>query len=176
MRDPYPQSSYEDDVGKLVRDKVLTKGFYWYDANMEQAPGFHQWLRDNTSLLKVRKSAAMADTNFTSVLTGGPNAHIWVLFEVLFPVIWLDQTKFGFPNTATKDTDVTVSSSLELEKDPLDKIADSVKEVLPFLAPVASGTLLLGGLGLALYLFRKDIFESGKRSIRKFRDSRSRGA
>jgi len=159
----------------LYRKPVLTAGFYWYDAPPAQGPGFHQWLKDNIALVKTRRSAAIADDGTFSAITG-PSAHTWVMFEVLFPVLWLDAKKFGFPNTATKDTDISVASSLELEKDPLDRIADSVKGIVPFLAPVSSGLLVIGGaLGLG-YFFRKEIFSNAVTRIRKFRSSRSRGS
>ena len=157
----------------IVRDKVLLPGFYWYDAPPAQGPGFHAWLRDNIALVKVRKSVSSAeDTVF-----GPTNAHTWALFEVLFPVVWLDQTKFGFPNTATKDTDSTVASSgAEPSKDTLDVIADSVKGVVPFLAPISSGVLVFGGLLGLGYLFRKELFNAASSRVRNFRHSRSRRA
>ena len=144
------------DTSGLVRTPILTAGFYWYDAPAAQAPGFHQWLKDNSALVKVRKTTAAADTDpFGTVVNG----HLWVLFEVLFPVQWLDATKFGFPNSATKDTgpDV-VSSGAEPQKDTLDQIADKAKEIVPFLAPVSSGVLVIGGLVGLGYIFRKELF------------------
>jgi hypothetical protein len=158
----------------IVRDPILTSGFYWYDAPLAQGPGFHQWLRDNVALVKVRKSASITDDGIFAPITDGPKQHTWVLFEVLFPVLWLDPKKFGFPNKATKDTDISVASSLEPEKDTLDKIADSVKSVVPFLAPVSTGLLALGGLLGLGYFFRKEIFNDAKERVRKFRSSRSR--
>lgn len=160
------------DTGALVREKVLPPGFYWYDAPAEQAPGFQGWLRDNAALVKVRKTETGVDT---SIFSSGPNLHIWALFEVLFPVPWLDQTKFGFPNTASKDTDATIASSgAEPQKDPLDKIADSVKEILPVLAPVSAGAIAIGGLVLVGYIFRKELFSHVSRRISKHRTARGR--
>jgi hypothetical protein len=156
------------DTGALVRDPVLSPGFYWYDAPPAQAPGFQAWLRDNASLVKTRKTLTQVDTN----IFGGPNLHVWALFEVLFPVLWLDAKKFGFPNTATKDTESTVASSVELEKDPIDVIGDSVKNVIPILAPVSSGLLVVGGvLGLG-YIFRKELFSHATATVRRLRNSR----
>lgn len=164
-----------NDTGALVRDTILTKGFYWYDANPEQAPGFLAWLRDNASLVKARKSTTSIDTSPFSVLTGGAKAHIWTLFEVLFPVPWLDAKQFGFPNTATKDTDVTISSSgAEPQEDVVDQIADGVKKIAPFLAPVSSGVLVLGGLVGLGYIFRKELFSHGLKQVRRLRPSRNR--
>lgn len=158
------------DVSGLVRDPVLSPGFYWYDAPPEQAPGFHQWLKDNASLVKVRKS----NVDINDSVFGHAESHVWVLFEVLFPVPWLDAKKFGFPNTASKDTDSTVASSgAEPQKDPLDKIADSVKEIVPFLAPVSTGAIVIGGLVGLGYIFRKELF-SNVRKLRNRRASRSR--
>lgn len=157
----------------LVRDKILLPGFYWYDALPAQGPGFHEWLSLNRDLVKVRKTQTFADDS----VFGGPNAHVWALFEVVIPVPWLDARKFGFPNTATKETDSTViSSGAEPSKDTLDVIADSVKSVVPFLAPVSSGILVLGGLVGLGYLFRKEIFNESVRRVRNFRHSRSRRA
>lgn len=161
----------EHDTGKVVRDPILIAGFYWYDAPPAQAPGFQAWLRQNAALVKVRKTTTSVDTSVFS----GPNAHVWALFEVLFPVLWLDAAKFGFPETATKDTgpDV-VSSGAEPQKDPLDKIADGVKDVIPFLAPVSTGVLITGGLVGLAYIFRKELFDNAKRRFRHNRPSSSR--
>lgn len=154
------------DTAGLARDPVLVKGFYWYDAPPAQAPGFQAWLVQNAALVKVRKTVTSADTS----VFGSPNAHIFVLFEVLFPVPWLDAKQFGFPNTADKDTDVTVTSSgAEPQKDPLDKIADGVKEVIPFLGPVSSGVLVAGGLVGLAYIFRKELFSYGIKQVRRVR-------
>lgn len=156
---PRHHYAYWDTAG-LVRDPILTKGFYWYDAPPKQAPGFQQWLRDNAALVKTRKTLTSADDPET--------AHVWALFEVLFPVPWLDAKQFGFPNTASKeDGPEVISSGADLQKNPLDKIADGVKEVLPFLAPVSAGVLVLGGVVGLGYLFRKELFSSVKRKLRK---------
>jgi len=163
----------EKDTGAIVRDKVLSPGFYWYDAPAEQAPGFQGWLRDNSALVKTRKTVTSVES---SVFSSGPNLHVWALFEVLFPVPWLDATKFGFPNTASKDTESTVASSgAEPQKDPLDKIADSVKEIVPFLAPVSTGALVIGGLVGLGFIFRKELFSHGIRKLRSARGRRSSG-
>lgn len=162
------------DTAGLARDPILTKGFYWYDANPAQAPGFLAWLRDNSSLVKSRKSTTSIDTSPFSVLTGGAKAHIWTLFEVLFPVPWLDAKQFGFPNTATADTDVTISSrGAEPTEDALDTVANGVKKIMPFLAPVSSGVLVIGGLVGLGYIFRKELFH-GLKQVRHIRRSRSR--
>lgn len=157
----------------LVRDKVLSPGFYWYDVNADKSPAFLAWTQQNSSLVKVRKSATFADDSMFSLFSG-PKVHTWVLFEVLFPVLWLDQTQFGFPNTA-KSTDgpEVVSSGAEPQKDSIDVIADSVKGVVPFLAPVSSGLLVFGGLAGLAYFFRKEIFDVGTK-LRKRRAARSR--
>lgn len=159
----------------IVRDKTLLPGFYWYDANISNVPFVNGWLRDNSALVKTRKTATFIDDSVFSVLTGGAKGHVWYLFEVIFPTLWLDQTKFGFPNTATKDTGPEVmSSGAEPQKDAIDVIADSAKSALPFLAPVSSGVLVFGGLLGIGYLFRKELFNVGTRIIRKRRASRSR--
>ncbi len=158
------------DTGGLDRDPVLVKGFYWYDAPPEKAPGFQAWLTQNRSLVKVRKSTTAIDSSVF-----GTTAHLFVLFEVLFPVPWLDAKQFGFPNTADANTDVSVTSSgAEPQKDPLDTVADGVKKVLPFLAPVSSGVLVLGGLVGLGYIFRKEIFSHGVKQVRRIRASRNR--
>lgn len=157
------------DTGSLVRDPILTSGFYWYDAPVKQAPGFQQWLRDNASLVKVRKS--------TSSLDDVETAHIWTLFEVIFPVLWLDAKEYGFPNTASADTGPDVASSgAEPSKNPIDVIADSVKDAVPLLAPVSSGVLVVAGLAGLAYFFRKEIFSYGVQRLRSSRGSRSRRA
>jgi len=137
----------------LVREPILTAGFYWYDALPAQGPGFHQWLRDNVALVKVRRSVSFTEP-----------PHTWAMFEVLFPALWLDAKQFGFPNTATKDTGPEViSSGAEPQKNPIDTIADSVKGAVPFLAPLSSGVLVLGGL-LGVYLFfKKELFSYAAR-------------
>lgn len=157
----------------IVRDKILLPGFYWYDAPPAQGPGFHEWLSTNRDLVKVRKTRSFADDS----VFGGTNAHTWALFEVIFPVPWLDQSKFGFPNRATKETESDViSSGAEGQKDPLDRLADGVKSALPFLAPVSTGVLLLGGLVGLGYFFRKEIFDGTVKRVRSFRNSRNRRA
>lgn len=158
------------DTGAIVRDPVLSPGFYWYDAPPEQAAGFQAWLRDNAAIVKARKTVTELNASLF-----GSSPHLWVLFEVIFPVLWLDAKKFGFPNTATKDTDSTVASSgAEPQKDVLDQIADSVKSTIPFLAPVSSGVLVLGGLLGLGYIFRKEIFEYGVSKANRIRASRNR--
>lgn len=162
------------DTGAIVRDKILSPGFYWYDAPAKQAPGFQGWLRDNSALVKVRKTSTSVDDSIFSLFSG-PKLHIWALFEVLFPVPWLDAAQYGFPNTADKDTDSTVASSgAEPQKDPIDRIADSVKDVVPFLAPVSSGLLVFGGLVGIGYIFRKEIFSNVVTRVRKHRPARGR--
>jgi hypothetical protein len=160
------------ETSGLVRSPILTAGFYWYDAPPAQAPGFIAWLRDNVALVKVRKTTTGIDTDLTGNVING---HVWALFEVLFPVPWLDAKQFGFPNTATKDTgpDV-VSSGAEPQKNAIDTVADSVKGVLPFLAPVSSGVIVLGGLVGLGYVFRKEIFSNVGKRIRKHQSARSR--
>lgn len=158
----------------IVRNSVLVPGFYWYDAPPAQGPGFHQWLKDNIALVKVRKSVSAADDGIFAAVNGS-NAHTWVLFEVVLgPVLWLDAKKFGFPNTATKDTEPDVASSLVPEKDVLDKITDSINVAIPFIAPISTGVVALGGLLGLGYLFRKELFENAKRKIRDYRSSRRR--
>lgn len=171
-------SYYISDTGALYRNPALVKGFYWYDAPPDKGPGFIQWLKDFVKLVKVRKTASVADTSIGGDVV---NAHTWALFEVgEVPVPWLDARKFGFPNTATEDTDVSVvSSGAEGSKNPLDTLGDAVSDLPKTLAGaigVATPVVVVGAIGLSLYFFRKELFEHGKAKLRHFRRASGRRA
>lgn len=100
----------------LERSKVLPAGFYWVDVFGEKRTGFDQWARDNAALVKQRKTVSHQE-----------ETRDWHLFEVLFPVVWLPATEYGFPTKATATTEEgdTVQRP-DPEKDPIDKIGDSL--------------------------------------------------
>lgn len=156
MIDPYPQTSYEYDVGALERQNPLPIGFYSVDLPNDKVSEFRRW-QQGRSAVKVLK-------------TNDNGSFSWLLFSVSTPTVWA--SGLGFPSKA-KATDER-PQTFEPTKDPLDQIADALPSPAAFAIP--SYIVTVAGVGLALYLFRKDIFESGKRSIRKFRDSRRRGA
>ncbi len=156
MRDPYPQSSYESDVGALERSNPLPVGIYSVDLRNDQVPEFRRW-QQGRSAVKVLK-------------TNDNGSFSWLLFSVSAPTLWA--SGLGFPSIA-KATDER-PQAFEPVKDPLDQIADALPSPAAFAIP--SYLVTVAGVGLALYLFRKDIFESGKRSIRQFRASRRRRA
>jgi len=143
----------------LYRRPILDPGFYYYDAPEMQTPGFREWLKTNSSLLKVRKTTEFPD-------------HLFVLFEVIFPALWLDAKQFGFPNTATAETSSDiVSSGAEPQKDILDQVADKVKDIIPSIAPAAAKFLVIGGLLAGGYFLLKDGVSDGIRRIRKRRST-----
>ncbi len=102
----------------VERSKLLPAGFYWVDVFGASRTGFHQWLKDNAGQVKVRKTVSHDDVE---------PPREWYLFEVLLPAVWLPATEYGFPTKATAATEEgdTVQRP-DPEKDPLDKIGDSV--------------------------------------------------
>jgi len=113
--------------------------------------------------------------------TNDNGSFSWLLFSVSSPTLWA--TGLWFPSIA-KATDER-PQAFEPEKDPLDKISDSVKEGLDRVLgivrdPVGAATpslpfLLLISAGIATYVYRKEIFEYGKRGISNARSSWRRG-
>ncbi len=124
----------------LERSKVLPAGFYWVDVFQKQQAGFMQWLKDSAALVKVRRTVDHSSD---------PTPRQWFLFEVLFPVVWLPATEYGFPTKATKGTEEgdTVQRP-DPEKDPLDKLgdtinADSIVSVLKWVAALGLGAFAI---------------------------------
>jgi hypothetical protein len=154
MIDPYPQSSYEYDVGALERQNPLPIGFYSVDLPNDKVPEFRRW-QQGRSAVKVVK-------------TNDNGEFSWLLFSVSAPTVWA--SGLGFPSIA-KATDER-PQAFEPTKDPLDQIADALPSPAAFAIPAYMTTVV--GVGLALYLFRKDIFESGRKQISKLRNSRRR--
>lgn len=152
MRDPYPYPSYESDVGALERSNPLPVGIYSLDVPNAKFPEFRRW-QQGRSAVKVLKTND--DGEFT-----------WLLFSVSAPTLWA--SGLGFPNKAKLSDEKP--QAFEPTKDPLDQIADALPSPAAFAIP--SYLLTTVGVGLALYLFRKDIFESGRSKLRQFRDSR----
>ena len=157
MIDPYPHPSYGSDTGALERQNPLPAGIYSVDLRNDQVPEFRRW-QQGRSAVRVLK-------------TNDNGSFSWILFSVSSPTVW-DAKTLGFPSIA-KSTDER-PTAFEPVKDPLDQIADALPTPATFAIP--SFILTIGGIGLAIYLFRNELFENVKRRIRNVRTSGRRGA
>ena len=154
MIDPYPHPSYGSDTGALERQNPLPVGIYSVDLRNDQVPEFRRW-QQGRSAVKVLK-------------TNDNGSFSWVLFSVSSPTLWA--TGLGFPSIA-KATDER-PQAFEPTKDPTDQIADALPSPAAFAIP--SFLLTTVGIGLAIYLFRNELFENAKRRISDYRSARSR--
>lgn len=141
----------------LERRNPLPAGTYSVDLPNKLFPIFDNWRQGNKGTVKVIK-------------TNDDREFSWVLFSVSAPTQWADARQIGFPEIA-KPTDEK-SQAFEPTKDVLDQIAD----VLPSAASGVATLYLVGfvGVGLAAYLFRKELFNYGATRVRKLRHSRGR--
>lgn len=143
-------------MGALERQNPLPAGAYSVDLRNDQVPEFRRWQQGRSSV-KVLK-------------TNDNGQFSWILFSVSAPTVWA--SGLGFPSIAKASDERP--QAFEPTKDPLDQIADALPSAAAFTIP--SYIVTVAGVGLALYLFRKDIFESGKTYVRNIRDSRRRRA
>lgn len=142
------------DTGALERRNPLPIGVYSVDLPNNLVPEFRRW-QQGRSAVRVLK-------------THDDGQHSWLLFSVSAPTIWA--TGMGFPSIA-KETDEK-PQAFEPSKDPLDVIAG----VLPSREATIS-TFYMGGfiaVGLALYLYRKEIFDYGVSKATRIRASGNR--
>lgn len=137
------------DTGALERQNPLPVGIYSVDLRNDQVPEFRRW-QQGRSAVKVLK-------------TNDNGEFSWLLFSVSAPTLWA--TGLGFPSIA-KESDER-PQAFEPTKDPLDQIADALPSPAAFAIP--SYILTFAGIGLAIYLFRNEIFEDAKRRVRNVR-------
>ena len=131
----------------LERRNPLPPGFYSVDLPNSLVPEFRRW-QEGRSSVKVLKTNDDGDFS-------------WILFSVSAPTMWADAKVLGFPEIA-KPTDEK-PQAFEPTKDIIDQIA----ETLPSPAAVASAAYMVGfvGVGLVLYLYRKELFGHVRRRI-----------
>ena len=130
----------------LERRNPLPVGFYSVDLPDSLVPEFRRW-QQGRSAVKVLKTNDDGDFS-------------WILFSVSAPTQW-DARTLGFPEIA-KATDEK-PQAFEPTKDILDQIGDA----LPSPAAVAGSLYMIGfiGLGLAAYVYRKELFGHVRKRI-----------
>lgn len=146
----------------LERRNPLPPGVYWVDIIRDKrAPLFVQWLKDNSDIVKVRKTVDDLGDAWLAAAGGSP-PPVWFLFEVLpgRPLIW-HAPQWGFPNIAEKGTQTDKSDTVsrpEPEKDPLDQLA----EQLPSASTVGTSMkwLLYGAVAAGVWYVFKEIKEA----------------
>lgn len=137
----------------LERRNPLPVGFYSVDLRNDQIPEFRRW-QEGRSAVKVLK-------------TNQDEQFAWILFQVSAPTMWADPKILGFPSIA-KVTDEKPEAF-----EPTPDLVDQIIKTLPGQVATASAITIMTvvGIGLGVYIFRKELFDYG---IRKYRSARNR--
>ncbi len=219
MRDPYPQSSYESDVGAIKENEFLSVHPGWnvwrvwqvkdlpFSVMMMGVDRDRQlriWVEDAVRL--GAPGSLVADSidlkgGQVQILNGAP---VGLKTEqrkeqVPGPAMIVDGPAelrtvrfFNRGDSATmawphdesyllEQTFVPVANNPATSGPAPDTITGGVvkgatEPVKDLLSGIPASVYVVGVIGVGLYLLRKDIFESGKRTVRQFRASRRRRA
>ena len=146
----------------MMRQNPLPIGDYWVDVFAKDWTKFRAWLAAHKDTVQVKTTeSTWANNSDPPVDAQGDPARDWYLFHVSGPTKWEGP---GFPTIATSDIKSSADTVQrpEPEKDPLDKLNDSLGAlggVGGTVAKVGMGVLiagvLVGGGLLAVWSFQR---------------------
>jgi hypothetical protein len=115
----------------VERRNPVPLGRYWVDIPQAKVPDFDAFLRDHGRGIFVMQ------TKETSAFSSSVTSY---LFEIRDPLIWWNQSKFGFPTIATGINDLDQTAQVPAP--------EPVLPSLPSFEGIGNAVLVLGALWL----------------------------